>query len=59
MSSATELPLNIAVTAIKITANITVVNLNPREDELFIILPISRLFDLLLICTIYEQAGRH
>jgi len=59
MSSATELPLSIALTAMIITAHITVVNLNPREDELFIILPISRLFGLLLICTIYEQAQRH
>jgi len=41
MSSATELPLSIAVTAMIITANITVVNLNPREDELFIVLPWS------------------
>lgn len=41
MSSATEFPLSIALTAMIITANITVVNLNPREDELFIILPLS------------------
>jgi hypothetical protein len=40
MSLATELLLNIALIAIIITAKITVVSFNPREDELFIILPI-------------------
>jgi hypothetical protein len=42
-----------------ITANITVVNLNPREDELFIILPMSSLLGLLLNCTFYEQTQGH
>ncbi len=60
MSSATELLLNIALTAIIITANITVVKFNPREDELFIIfLSYDLLGLLLLICTLYEQAQRN
>ena len=37
MSSATEVLLNIAETAIINTAKITVVSFNPREDDLLII----------------------
>ena len=39
MSSATEVLLNIADTAITNTAKNTVVSFNPLEDDLFILLP--------------------
>ena len=40
VSSAIEELLNIADTANITTANITVVSLNPREDDLFILFPV-------------------
>jgi hypothetical protein len=52
MSSAIEILLNAAETANTITAKITVVSLIPREDDLFINIPVSGV--LLLFLHLYK-----